>query len=70
MYIYIFDVCFLTSGVRVHKPGGDIDVMAPLVISDAGVVNTFKTLLPKEIACKSGMFIIGENLPCNYQFCF
>ena len=41
-------------GVRVHK-GDDIDIRAPIVISDAGVMNTFTRLLPPEVAQKSGL---------------
>ncbi|XP_013411802.1 putative all-trans-retinol 13,14-reductase [Lingula anatina] len=43
-------------GVRVHKSSGDIDITAPLIISDAGVFNTLNTLLPKEVAQKSTVF--------------
>jgi len=41
-------------GVRVEKSSGDIDLFAPMIISDAGAINTFKTLLPPEVADKSG----------------
>ena len=48
-------LCFYPSptGVRVSRSGMDVDIRAPLVISDAGVINTFTNLLPKEIAEKS-----------------
>jgi all-trans-retinol 13,14-reductase len=42
-------------GVRVAKSSGEVEIRAPLVISDAGVVNTFKTLLPKEVAAQSSI---------------
>ncbi|XP_064648110.1 all-trans-retinol 13,14-reductase-like [Lineus longissimus] len=43
-------------GVRVTKSTGDFDIKAPIVISGAGVVNTFQYLLPKEIATKSAIY--------------
>ncbi|XP_070565714.1 all-trans-retinol 13,14-reductase-like [Ptychodera flava] len=42
------------NGVRVHKSSGDVDVHAPMVISDAGFFNTFDRLLPKEVSQKAG----------------
>lgn len=44
---------FVCTGVRVHKSSGDIDILAPMVISDAGVFNTMEKLLPKEVAIRS-----------------
>lgn len=41
------------AGVRVARSSGSVDVFAPVVISDAGAINTFKTLVPKPIAEKS-----------------
>ena len=46
------------AGVRVGKSSGATDVYAPLVISDAGVVNTFTSLVPQEHAKKSGQLAI------------
>ncbi len=46
-------VCFWLLGVRVEKSSGNVDIHAPLVISDAGVLNTFHKLLPPEVASKS-----------------
>ena len=41
-------------GVRVGREGKNpVDVMAPIVISNAGLYNTFRTLLPQETATKS-----------------
>ena len=50
-------LCFVISGVRVHKSSGDVDVFAKMVISDAGAINTFTKLLPKQISVKSRMFL-------------
>ncbi len=36
-------------GVRVRKGGEDYDIKAPLVISDAGIYNTYEKLLPEPI---------------------
>ncbi|KAL3857332.1 hypothetical protein ACJMK2_012010 [Sinanodonta woodiana] len=49
-------------GVRVHKSSGDCDIYAKKVISDAGIHNTFKYLLPKEIAQKSVLYHLLENV--------
>ena len=43
-------------GVRVHRSSGDVDIYAPLVISNAGVMNTMTYLLPTDIAQKSPMY--------------
>jgi all-trans-retinol 13,14-reductase len=45
----LFDSSDRACGVRVK----DTDIQAPLIISDAGVINTFNNILPKEIAAKS-----------------
>ena len=42
-------------GVRVQKGRNEYDLTAPLVISDAGVMNTYHKLLPPEVSVKSGM---------------
>ncbi|XP_030830557.1 all-trans-retinol 13,14-reductase-like [Strongylocentrotus purpuratus] len=39
-------------GVRVARTTGDVDIHAPLIISDAGLVNTYQKLLPLEIVKK------------------
>ncbi|XP_041350179.1 all-trans-retinol 13,14-reductase-like isoform X2 [Gigantopelta aegis] len=55
-------------GVRVHKSSGDVDVFAKMVISDAGIINTFTKLLPKEISEKSPMYPIMEKLGSGHSF--
>ncbi|XP_067397179.1 all-trans-retinol 13,14-reductase-like [Emydura macquarii macquarii] len=42
-------------GVTVQKRGQEEKVYAPVVISDAGIFNTFGTLLPPEIRSKAGI---------------
>ncbi|TFK10677.1 SH3 domain-containing kinase-binding protein 1 [Platysternon megacephalum] len=42
-------------GVTVQKRGQEEKVYAPVVISDAGIFNTFGTLLPPEIRSKPGI---------------
>ena len=44
------------------KTSGDIDVHAPIVISNAGIANTFGKLLPKEVTPN-----IGETLGKKYK---
>jgi all-trans-retinol 13,14-reductase len=43
------------TGVRVRKGTTDLtyDIKAPIIISSAGLHNTFKRLLPQEVANKS-----------------
>ncbi|XP_060569543.1 all-trans-retinol 13,14-reductase-like [Ruditapes philippinarum] len=43
-------------GVRVSKNGTSVDLFAKKIISDAGVINTFKHLLPKEVAVKAPLY--------------
>lgn len=40
-------------GVKVLKGKEVVEILAPMVISSAGLYNTFQTLLPKELAIKS-----------------
>jgi len=40
-------------GVKVSKGQEVVEILAPMVISSAGLYNTFQTLLPKELANKS-----------------
>ncbi|XP_072549859.1 all-trans-retinol 13,14-reductase-like [Salminus brasiliensis] len=40
-------------GVTVRKGQEELEVLAPVVISDAGIFNTFQKFLPKEIQTKS-----------------
>jgi all-trans-retinol 13,14-reductase len=50
-------------GVRVARSSGPVDLFAPLIISDAGVVNTFTKLLAPEVAKKSSItHLIGKNI--------
>ena len=47
---YINWFAFFISGVTVHRSSGDLNIYAKSIISSAGVKNTFKQLLPREIA--------------------
>jgi len=49
-------------GVKVSKGTGTMEILAPMVISSAGLYNTFQTLLPKEIAAKSYYTKICKDL--------
>ncbi|CAD5121492.1 DgyrCDS9997 [Dimorphilus gyrociliatus] len=44
------------NGVRISKTGGDIDLKAPIIISDAGINNTLHKLLDNEVAVKSPLY--------------
>ncbi|MBN3290104.1 RETST reductase, partial [Polypterus senegalus] len=45
----LFSHSLLFAGVSVQKGDGEVQVYAPIVISDAGIFNTYEQLLPKEI---------------------
>ncbi|KAK3084149.1 hypothetical protein FSP39_009012 [Pinctada imbricata] len=53
-------------GVKLRKGESEVDIFARNIISDAGVSNTFKRLLPKEVATKSCIYPmlqkVGESL--------
>ena len=48
-------------GVKVLKGSEVHEIKAPLVISDAGVYNTFGSLLPKEVAQKSYFYDLCQQ---------
>ncbi|XP_066955488.1 all-trans-retinol 13,14-reductase-like [Macrobrachium rosenbergii] len=48
-------------GVQVKKGSSSVDVNAPLVISDAGVYNTYKKLLPLEVASASNLWPVFKS---------
>ncbi|XP_023348959.1 putative all-trans-retinol 13,14-reductase isoform X2 [Eurytemora carolleeae] len=49
-------------GVKVEKGGDKIEILAPIIISSAGVYNTFQSLLPKELSSKSYFTDIARTL--------
>ncbi|XP_045171991.2 all-trans-retinol 13,14-reductase-like [Mercenaria mercenaria] len=59
-------------GVRVTRNKNDIDLFAKRIISDAGVINTFKYLLPQEVAVKAPLYKyiseVGSSLSCLTAF--
>ena len=51
----------MISGVRVHRSSGDIDIHAPIIISNVGVLNTL-SLLPPTIKEKSSLQrLVSQN---------
>eukprot|EP00058_Branchiostoma_floridae_P011488 XP_002596976.1 hypothetical protein BRAFLDRAFT_121336 [Branchiostoma floridae] len=42
-------------GVRVHKSSGDVDIHAPVVVSAAGVCNTYQKLVPQPVVSSHGL---------------
>ncbi|XP_071803253.1 all-trans-retinol 13,14-reductase-like [Asterias amurensis] len=46
----ILDEAGKACGVTVHRTSGDVDIHAPLIISSAGVYNTFQKLLPPKVS--------------------
>lgn len=47
-------LCFLVSGVSVMKGQEEVHIRAPMVISNAGIFNTYQKLLPKELQAMPG----------------
>lgn len=45
---------FMVSGVSVMKGQEEIHIRAPMVISNAGIFNTYQKLLPKELQTMPG----------------
>lgn len=45
---------FIVAGVSVMKGQEEVHVHAPMVISNAGIFNTYQTLLPKELQAMPG----------------
>ena len=50
------------TGVKVQKGSGTFEIKAPLVISNAGIGNTFKELLPSRVARDSYFFELASTL--------
>ncbi|KAK3603231.1 hypothetical protein CHS0354_007560 [Potamilus streckersoni] len=55
-------------GVRVHKSSGDTNIYAKCVISNAGVHNTFKYLLPKNVAAISAYYPLVEDVGSSISY--
>lgn len=51
--IHCLFVC-LFSGVSVMKGQEEVHIRAPIVISNAGIFNTYQKLLPKELQAMPG----------------
>lgn len=49
-------------GVQVKKGHNVFDILAPIVISDAGLTNTVKTLLPEEVGKGCGLVAMADKL--------
>ena len=52
----------LLTGVTIHRSSGDVNIYARYIISDVGVKNTFKFMLPRQIAEKSRKYIVKHVL--------
>ncbi|KAL8584777.1 hypothetical protein ACOMHN_035696 [Nucella lapillus] len=55
-------------GVRVGRSSGDVDLFAKYIISDAGAINTFKKLLPANVAQKSCIYPILDDVGPSPSF--
>lgn len=47
-------LCFMVSGVSVMKGQEEVHIHAPLIISDAGIFNTYQKLIPKDLQTMPG----------------
>lgn len=54
MWFNSFMLCVWIAGVSVMKGQEEVHVHAPIVISDAGIFNTYQQLLPKEVQAWPG----------------
>lgn len=53
-------LCFMVSGVSVMKGQEEVHIHAPMIISDAGIFNTYQKLIPKDLQTmpgKKGLFL-------------
>ena len=50
------------SGVTVRKGQEEIEVHAPVVISNAGIFNTLQTFLPQQVQDKPGKAYMNSTL--------
>lgn len=44
----------LSAGVKVRKGQEEVEVLAPVVVSNCGVFTTFQKLLPPEVSVRTG----------------
>lgn len=69
---YSDTLCILSmcvTGVTVLKGQEEIEVRAPVVISNAGIFNTFQKFLPKQVQDKPGKAMLRQKklpLSCNF----
>ena len=49
-------------GIQVKKGHNVFDILAPIIISAAGLTNTAKSLLPEEVGKRSGLIELAERL--------
>lgn len=54
-------LCTCVTGVTVLKGQEEIEVRAPVVISNAGIFNTFQKFLPKQVQDKPGKMMLRQQ---------
>jgi len=54
--------------VRVARSSDSVDLFAKTIVSDAGAINTFKTLLPREVATKSAIYPMIDKVGPSLSF--
>lgn len=60
---FTFNVVFAGVKVQKTKKVEAVDIRAPLIISNAGVANTFTKLLPKHLASRCSMWFSVLLIP-------
>ena len=61
---------FLVSGVSVMKGQEEVHIHAPMIISNAGIFNTYQKLLPKELQAMPGQWptsLTNQDLQTDFK---
>lgn len=72
-YCQVNSVCLFEIGVKVRKGQEEVEIHAPVVVSNCGIFNTFQKLLPPEIQAKPGEKLywnwgkVGQSDKCRWS---
>lgn len=72
-YCQVNSVCLFEIGVKVRKGQEEVEIHAPVVVSNCGIFNTFQKLLPPEIQAKPGEKLywnwgkVGQSNKCKWS---
>lgn len=51
----------MLAGVKVRKGQEEVEVLAPVVVSNCGIFTTFQKLLPPEVSVRTGERLVPVN---------